>query len=294
MDLGKSIRQLPNAALKALKDYFAGLRFFFNRENWSHSLVFIVTLTVFLALALLQRTIRFLFFDPINVVIPFIRNAVLIAYLGGCGAFVGFLLLGVIAFFTAGQKLMFNSRFRHFISPLVIIGFAFLFIFILPRILQLFPNIENLLFNQNGLFDLVFRGCWIVFVFLQTILLGYTVVKSIKWISGYLNIPEKIKPTWKYWIALVGFIFLIPFAIMFWFPIMLQLMVPPRIPPEFPPIWFPPYVRWLLEQSPLDYVFYLLIATPFIAIIAAIVLWRWLPQVSIAFASFGLFYPVLV
>jgi hypothetical protein len=297
MNLVETIKRLPSEAWQALKNYFAGLRLFFNRENWSHSIVFVGTMSFFLIFALFQRPIRNLAIEAgLTGGIIFV-NIVTVVYLAGIGAFVGFLLLGFIGVFSKGRKVLYESRLRHFMSPLIIGGFIILFVFILPPLLRDNGIFVFLLYGQTGslgFFQMIFLGCWVVFVFLQVILLGYTVVKSIKWLSGYLQVPETKSNIRKYWVPLIILVILIPIAIWGWFPIVYTLMIIPRPPPMIPAIPIPSYVRLLLEQSPLDYLTYLLMVFPIVAIVAAIILWRRLPQVSLALASFGIFYPVLV
>ncbi len=293
LNLRNTFKELPSTAWQALKDYFAGLKLFFNRKNWSHSMVFIVTLSIFLILALSQALLPIIFFDPIFGIIPAIRNVVFIAFLGGCGAFVGFLFLGLIAFFSVGRKSLYESRFRHTISPLIIVTFSLLFISVVPTSLRFFPNLSRYIFGQDGLFELVFRGCWVVLVFFQVILLGYTIIKTIKWISGYLNISELRTPTRKNLVILVLLLLLTPIAIVGWFFVIIGLMIPPHSPPDIP-IYLPSYVRWLLSQSPWEYAQYLLIVFPIVAISAAVMLLRNRPRVAVAIACFGNLYPVLV
>ena len=251
----------------------------------------------FLIFALFQRPIRNLAIEAgLTGGIIFV-NIVTVVYLAGIGAFVGFLLLGFIGVFSSGRKVLYESRVRHFMSPLIIGGLIILFVFILPPLLRDNGIFVFLLYGQAGslgFFQMIFLGCWVVFVFLQVILLGYTVVKSVKWLSGYLHVPETKRNIRKYWVPFIILVILIPIAIWGWFPIVYTLMIIPRPPPVIPAIPIPSYVRLLLEQSPLDYLTYLLMVFPIVAIVAAIVLWRRLPQVSLALASFGIFYPVLV
>ena len=297
MNLVETIKKLPSEAWQALKNYFAGLRLFFNRENWSHSIVFLGIMSFFLIFALFQRPIQNLAIEAGVTGGIFFVNIVTVVYLAGIGAFVGFLLLGFIGVFAQGRRILYESKVRHFMSPLIIGGFIILFVFILPPLLRDNGIFVFLLYGQTGslgFFQMIFLACWVVFVFLQVILLGYTVVKSIKWLSGYLQIPESKRNIRKYWVPLIILVILIPIAIWGWFPIVYTLMIIPRPPPVIPAIPIPSFVRLLLEQSPLDYLTYLLMVFPIVAIVAAIVLWRRLPQVSLALASFGIFYPVLV
>ncbi|MFX0077750.1 MAG: hypothetical protein ACFE8O_00770 [Candidatus Hermodarchaeota archaeon] len=297
MNLVETIKKLPSEAWQALKNYFAGLRLFFNRENWSHSIVFLGTMSFFLIFALFQRPIRNLAIEAGITGGIFIVNIVTVVYLAGIGAFVGFLFLGLIGVFSQGRKVLYESRIRHFMSPLMIGGFIILFVFILPPLLRDNGIFGFLLYGQAGslgFFQMIFLGCWVVFVFLQVILLGYTVVKSIKWLSGYLQVPETKNNVRKYWAPFITLVILIPIAIWGWFPLVYTFMIIPRPPPVIPEIPIPFYVRLLLEQSPLDYLSYLLMVFPIVAIVAAIVLWQRLPQVSLALASFGIFYPVFV
>ncbi len=297
MNLIETIRKLPSEAWQALKNYFAGLRLFFNRENLSHSIVFLVTMLFFLIFAMFQRPIRNFAIEAGITEGIFIINIVTVVYLAGVGAFVGFLLLGFIGVFTRGRRILYESRIRHFMSPLFIGGFITLFVFVLPPLLRNNGIFWFLLHGQEGslgVFQMIFLGCWVVFVFLQVILLGYTIVKSIKWLSGYLQVPETKWNIRKYWVPLIILLILIPIAIWGWFPIVYSLMIIPRPPPVIPEIPIPSYVRILLQQSPLDYLSYLLMVFPIVAMVAAIVLWRRLPQVSLALASFGILYPVLV
>ncbi len=297
MNLIDTIKKLPSEAWQALKNYFAGLRLFFNRENWSHSIVFLGTMTFFLIFAMFQRPIRNLVIEAGLTGGIFFVNIVTVVYLAGIGAFVGFLLLGFIGVFAQGRKVLYESRIRHFMSPLIIGGFIILFVIILPPLLRDNGIFWFLLYGQEGslgVFQMLFLGCWVVFVFLQVILLGYTVVKSIKWLSGYLQVPEANRNIRKYWVPFIILVILIPIAIWVWFPIVYTFMIIPRPPPVIPAIPIPSFVRLLLEQSPLDYLSYLLIVFPIVVIVAGIVLWRRLPQVSLALTSFGIFYPALV
>jgi hypothetical protein len=295
MDIAKSLRELPSAAWKAVKDYFAGLRLFFNRENWSHSITFILTLSIFIILALIQQPLRLVLWDPIQGVHQGFVNSIRVMVFGGCGAFVGFLLLALIAVFKRGQNLLFHSRFRHAISPLVVTISALVFIFLLPPLFIRFPNFMLVVFGPNGLFFTVFTWTWIITIFLQVILLGYTIVKSTKWLAEYSGIPGSQSPTKKYWLALIPLCILIPILIWAWFPLVFQIMIDGLSPwNNPPPIPLPDFVLWLLNLVPGQFRYYLLLVAPIIIIVTAIVLFRRLPSISIALAGFGLLYPALV
>ncbi len=293
--MSESIRKLPSTAWQALKDYFAGLQLFFNRENWTHSLVFILTLGLFVVVALLQQPLRIIFIDPISGVNPVLVNSMQIAFIAGCGAFFGFLLLGLIALIPAGRRLIFESRTRHLVSPLVIAISTLLFIFVIPPVLRFYPNLWDLILGRDGVFPIVFRVSWMIIIFLQVILMGYTVVKAIKWLAEYFGIPEKNPPRSRYWILIAFNIVLTPILIWVWNPVVFTIMIdglrahpnPPTIPLE----WF---VLWLLSVSPGEYVVYLWLVFPIVAITVAVVLWRRLPSVSFALGAFGMFYPAFV
>ncbi|MFX1318167.1 MAG: hypothetical protein ACFE9D_05990 [Promethearchaeota archaeon] len=295
MGIVDSLRQLPSAAWQAIKDYFAGLRLFFNRENWSHSITFIITLSLFLILAVVQRPLRFILWDPISGVHPGVVNSVRVMALGGCGAFIGFLFLGFLGVFRKGQQLLFQSRFRHAISPLMIVSSALFFIFLLPPLLIRFPNAMNVMFGANGLFFTIFTWSWIIMIFLQVILLGYTIVKSTKWLTEYTGIPAKQPPKWKYGLILSPMLILIPILILAWFPVVFAIMVNGFRPGDNPPpIPLPNFVLWLLSLVPGDFLVYLLLISPIVIIIAVLALWRRYPSVAMAIASFGFLYPALV
>ncbi len=295
MNVKNSFRQLPSTAWQALKNYFAGLRLFFNRENWSHSIVFIITLGFFIILALIQQPLRLIFVDPITGVQPFIVNSIRVMVIAGCGAFLGFLILGLIAIFGPGQRLIFESRFRHAISPIVILSAVLFFVFLLPPLLIFFPNLTFFLFSPNGAFFTIFSWAWIIIIFLQVILLGYTIVKSIKWLAEYIGLPSKHIATKRNWVTLIIIFILIPILIWSWYPIVFSILINGMRPGPNPPnISLPPFVLWLLSLNPGEYVIYLMLIFPIVTIVAAIVLWQRLPSVSIALGSFGVLYPALV
>jgi hypothetical protein len=295
MNSNKTIRKLPSTAWQALKDYFAGLGLFFNRENWSHSVVFILTLGLFVIAALLQQPLRLIFIDPISGVNPALVNSMQVAFIAGCGAFIGFLLLGLIALIPTGRRLMFESRFRHLVSPIVIVVSILLFIFAIPPILRQFPNLWDLILGRDGIFPIVFRASWMLIIFLQVILMGYTVVKAIKWLAEYFGVPVDNPKGSHYWILLAFSILLIPFLIWVWNPVVFTIMIDGhRAHPNSPTIPLEWFILWLLSVSPGEYVVYLWLVFPFVAIIAAIVLWRRLPSVSVALSAFGMLYPAFV
>ncbi len=295
MSISDSLRELPSAAWKALKDYFAGLRLFFNRENWSHSVTFIITLGIFIVLALIQQPLRVITWEPVTGVSQGVVNSVRVMVFGGCGAFVGFLLLALIAISKKGQHLLFQSWFRHASSPLMIIGWALVFIFLLPPIFIHYPNFMFAIFGPNGLFFTVFTWSWIIIIFLQVILLGYTIVKSTKWLIEYAGIPTSQPSTRKYWAALILLLILIPIAIIAWYPIILAIMLNGLRPGENPPLVpLPDFVLWLLNLIPGQFRYYLLLVSPVIMILAVIVLFRRFPSVAIALTGFGSLYPALV
>ncbi|MFX0168739.1 MAG: hypothetical protein ACFE89_05185 [Candidatus Hodarchaeota archaeon] len=294
MGLQNSLRQLPATAWQALKDYFAGLRLFFNRENIVHSVVFISTLGFFIAASLIQSPLRLFFFDPIEGIQPIVANTLRVAFFAGCGAFSGFLLLGFIALFGFGQKLLFKSRFRHFVSPLVVIGCALFFTFVIPPF-YLNSALSGLLFGPNGFYNLIFRGSWILLVFFQVILLGYTLVKAVRWLVEYLGIPSQNITSARYWAFLLFASILIPILIWAWYPLIFIVMIngqqPGPTPPDFS-LGLP--VLWLLSLAPYEYVHYLWLVCPIVIAVMAIVLWKRLPSASIAVAVFGMVYPALV
>jgi hypothetical protein len=295
MGFQTGLKQLPSTAWQAVKDYFAGLRLFFNRENWGHSVVFIGTLTFFILTSLIQSPLRLFFFDPVTGIHPGITNSLRVAFFAGCGAFTGFLLLGVVAIFGSGQKLLFKSRVRHLISPLVVVGFAFLFTFVISGLFFYYPTFAELLFGLNGIYNLVFRGSWILIIFLQVILLGYTIVKAIKWLAEYLGIPSLKTTTARYWLLLAFSIVLIPVLILAWYPLIFTLMINGQRPGPTPPdISLSLPVLWLLNLLPYEYVLYLWLACPIVIAVIAIILWKQLPSVSLAIAIFGMVYPALV
>jgi hypothetical protein len=295
VDIWKSLRELPSTAWHAIKDYFAGLRLFFNRENWSHSVTFTLTLSIFIVLAVVQRPLRLILWDPISGVHPGMINSVRVMVLGGCGAFTGFLILGLIAIPKKGQQLLFQSGFRHIISPLVIITSALVFVFLIPPALIRFPAFSGILFGFNGLFFTVFTWSWVVIIFLQVILLGYTIVKSTKWLVEYTGIPADHSPTRKYALTLIALLILIPILIFAWLPVVFSIMINGLRPGINPPaIPLPDFVQWLLGLVPGEFMFYLLVVSPVIIIVALLVLLRRFPSVALAVASFGLLYPALV
>jgi hypothetical protein len=295
MDLSKSLRQLPSAAWQALKDYFAGLRLFFNRENWSHSVTFIITLGLFIILALIQQPLRFVLWDPVFGLHQVVINSMRVMVMGGCGVFVGFLLLGCLAIFKKGQTTLFQSRFRHTVSPIVIIIMFLIFVFLLPQVAYRFPNLIVAIFSPTGLFFTIFTWSWIILIFLQVILLGYTIVKSVKWLVEYTGLPEIQAPVTKYWVIVIVLLIFIPVFILGWFPIVFTFMIDGLQPGPTPPaVSLPPFVLLLLNLVPGEYSFLLLLVTPIIIIVVAIAVYRRLPSVGVALASFGLLYPALV
>ena len=295
MELKASIKELPSTAWQALKDYFAGLRLFFNRENWGHSMVFIGTLTFFIITSLIQSPLRVFFYDPVTGIHPAVTNSLRIAFFAGCGAFTGFLLLGFLAIFKTGQQILFKSRIRHLLSPIVIVGFAFLFSFVVSGMFFYFPAVAEWLFGLNGLYNLVFRGSWILIVFFQVILLGYTIVKAVKWLAEYLGVPPQKMQTTKYWLVVPFSMVLIPLLIWAWYPLIFAVMINGQRPgPTLPDLTLSLPVLWLLNLLPYEYVVYLWTVCPIVIVVTAIILWKRLPSVSIAVAIFGMAYPALV
>ena len=295
MGLQANVKQLPSTAWQALKDYFAGLRLFFNRENWGHTVVFIGTLVFFMITALIQSPLRLFFFDPVTGIHPGVTNSLRVSFFAGCGAFTGFLLLGFLALLKPGQRLLFSSRFRHLISPLVVIGLAFLFTFVISGLFIYAPNLAEWLFGLNGIYNLVFRGAWILIIFFQVILMGYTIVKAVKWLAEYLGVPPLKTKTARYWLVLGFSIVLIPLLIWAWYPLVFAIMINGQRPGPTPPdlsLSLP--VIWLLNLLPFEYVVYLWLVCPVIITVTAIILWKRLPSISIAVALFGMVYPALV
>ncbi|MFX1474344.1 MAG: hypothetical protein ACFFCO_02555 [Promethearchaeota archaeon] len=333
MGIGESIRGFPAAALKAVKDYFTGLGLFFNRQTWSHGVVFIVVLAFFLVFHIFQRLLVS-FFQAIVSLVPTVGNIVALIYLSGCAVFLGFLLLGVIAITSWGRNLLYTSRFRHVISPLVIGGLILFFITVIPFIISRTPasiketSLTWLLVGQNGMLNFVYRGCWIVMVFLQVVLIGYTVIKSLKWLWSYVKAPEYRGTAVKHRIGTILILLLVPVVIFVW-PILISLLLIGINPldPSFIsssselssfPVFnqLPFYVQWLitfdstlckvfLTGFPLlgavipeffgrGYQLLLLFISPVIFITSIIVLWRGRSQLALALASFGVLYSALV
>ena len=295
MGLQASIKELPSTAWHALKDYFAGLRLFFNRENWGHSIVFTGTLGFFIITSLIQSPLRLFFFDPATGIHPGITNSLRIAFFAGCGAFTGFLLLGFLAIFKTGQQILFRSRIRHLISPLVVVGFAFLFSFVISGMFYYSPSLADWLFGLNGIYNFVFRGSWILIVFFQVILMGYTIVKAVKWLTEYLGVPLQKMRTAQYWLVVPFSMVLIPLLIWAWYPLIFAVMINGQRPGPTPPdLTLSLPVLWLLNLFPYEYVVYLWTLCPIVIAVTAIILWKRLPSVSIAVAIFGMVYPALV
>jgi hypothetical protein len=290
------LKHLPSAASKALKNYFAGLGFFFNRQNWSHGLVFIVTIVFFAGFRLIQPVLQFLYRTS-GVDLPFlIINVGLVVFFGGSGAFVAFLFLGILAIPARGRHFLYESRLRHLVSPIVVGFLVFSFSQIIPLLILRRNPVWAPIFGSNGLFQLVFNICWLIMVLLQVIVIGYSVVKSVKWLWGYARIPETDGRS-KSSIAGIAVLFvLIPVVIVLSIPLIKLVMFGPVLPAVLGPfdISLPWFVRLLLSLDPVDYATYLLCLCPIVIVVASLLLWRHRPQAALAVAGFGSAYPVLV
>lgn len=285
-----------------MKDYFSGLGLFFNRQTWSHGAIFIVILAFFLCFHIFQKFTVILFLSLVSI-IPTIGNVFVLIYLSGCGIFIGFLLLGVIAITGQGRYLLYKSRFRHLMSPLVIGGFILLFITVVPIIINIVPaalketTLAWFIIGPNGVFDIVFRACWVVMVFLQVILFGLTIIKGLKWIWSYVKVPEFHGTAAKYRIGTIVQLLLIPIAILFWLPLFYILLIgaePVVTLPPMPLLALPENLRWLLTLSVFDYRLLLWLLTPIVIIVTLVGLWRGRAQLALALAGFGILYSALI
>jgi hypothetical protein len=290
--LGATLKNLPSTAWRALRDYFSGLGLFFNRKTWSHAVVFVLTLIFFLGFQLLQPNLRLLYF--IAEFVPIITNVVLFVYFAGTGIFVGYLLLFVIALTKPGRNMLYESRARHFLSPLVIGGFTIFFVIVIPLFLH--PSHAIMPFPQfRDYFNLAFLLCWIIFVLLQVILFGYTIVKAVKWFFGYIQVPTTNGKMARYTTVSILLLILVPLAIWGWFPILYNLLLGGRT--EILPILveiIPPIVLLLRSQGINNFTNYLLFLSPIVFIMTGILLYRRHPRISLSIASFGVIYPAMV
>jgi len=283
-------KHFPVAVFKALKGYFAGLGFFFNRQNWSHGMVFVVTIVFFAGYRAIQPLLKWLYSTSIIDLPALIVNIGLVVFFGGSGAFLAFLFLGLLAVPARGRHLLYESRLRHLISPLVVGGFVFSFI-LLRRSPFWAP-----FFASGGPFQLVFNFCWLIMMLLQVIIIGYSVVKAIKWIWRYIHVPETNSRSKSSIAGAAILVLLIPVAILLSMPLLRLIMFGPA-PPALsapPHLEIPWYVRLLLSLDAVDYQTYLLILCPVVAVAAAILLWKRRAQAALALAGFGSAYPVLV
>jgi hypothetical protein len=290
------LRHLPSAAFKALKDYFAGLGFFFNRQNWSHGVVFIVTIVFFAGYRLIQPLLRWLYSTAVVDLPTLIGNIGLVVFFGGSGAFLAFLFLGLLAVPARGRHLLYESRLRHLISPLVVGVFVFSFSQIIPVLLLRRSPFWAPIFESGGLFQLIFNFCWLIMVLLQVIVIGYSVVKAVKWIWGYVYVPETNGRSKSSIAGAAILSLLIPVAILLWIPLLRLIMFGPVPPVLSAPVHLviPWYVRLLLSLDPVDYQTYLLILCPIVVVAAGVLLWKRRPQAALALAGFGSAYPVLI
>jgi hypothetical protein len=290
------LKHFPSAVFRALKGYFAGLGFFFNRQNWSHGVVFIVTIVFFAGYRSIQPLLRWLYSTSVIDLPTLIVNIGLVVFFGGSGAFLAFLLLGLLAVPARGRRLLYESRLRHLISPLVVGGFVFSFSQIIPVILLRRSPFWAPLFESGGLFQFVFNFCWLIMMLLQVIVIGYSVVKVIKWIWGYIHVPETNGRSKSSIAGAAVLVLLIPVAILLWIPLLRLIMFGP-VPPALsapPHLDIPWYVRLLLSLDAVDYQTYLLIICPVVVVAAGILLWKHRAQAALALAGFGSAYPVLV
>ncbi len=292
MTLGATLKNLPSAAWRALRDYFSGLGLFFNRKNWSHAVVFMLTLIFFIGFQLLQPNLRLLYF--IAEFIPVITNVVLFVYFAGTGIFVGYLLLFMIALIKPGRRLLYESRTRHLISPFVIGGFIIFFVTVIPFFLH--PSHAIIPFPQfREYFNLVFLLCWIIFVLLQVVLVGFTIVKGLKWFFGYIQVPTTNGKMARHTAVAIFLLILIPLAIEWWFQILYNLLIGGRT--EILPILIdivPPIVILLRSQGVFNFSNYLLFLSPIVFIMTGILLYRRHPRISLSIAGFGVIYPAMV
>lgn len=292
-----SLKHLPSAAFKALKGYFAGLGFFFNRQNWSHGVVFVATIVFFASYRLIQPSLKWLYSSS-GIDLPIlIRNISVALFLAGAGAFLAFAFLGVLAIPARGRHLLYESRLRHLVSPLVVGLCVFGFSLIIPLLLLPQPLLWAALFKSGGLFHLSFNVCWLIMLLLQVIVIGYSVVKATKWLWAYARVPEANGRSKSSIGGAAVLVLLIPVAILVWIPLLRLIMfgsVPPPLaapPPDFDIPWF---VELLLSLDPVDYRTYLLILCPAVVAVAGVLLRKKRPQAALAVASFGIAYPVLV
>lgn len=296
MSILSGLKQLPFAAFKALKGYFAGLGFFFNRQNWSHGVVFIVTVVFFTSYRLIQPLLRWLYSSS-GVDLPvLIGNIGLVVFFGGTGAFLAFLFLGFLAIPARGRRLLYQSRLRHLISPLVVGLFVFGFSVVIPLFLYRRSLLSATILESGGFFQLSFNFCWLIMLLLQVIVIGYSVAKAIRWFWGYVHVPDRNGTSKSAIAGTVILLILMPVAILLLVPLLRLIMFGP-MPPVIsaPPLLeIPLFVRLLLSLEPADYRTYLLILCPVIVIVASLLLWKRCPQVALALAGFGSAYPVLV
>ncbi len=308
-----------------MKDYFSGLSLFFNRQTWSHGVIFIVVLAFFLVFHIFQRLLVTVF-QIIIVFIPTISNVVALVYLSGCAVFVGFLFLGLIALTSRGRNLLYESRIRHTISPLVIGGFLLFFIIVIPSIISMTPaplkeiSLTWLIIGPNGVLALLYRGCWVAMILLQVVLLGFTIIQSVKWVWSYVKVPEFSGTAVRHRIGTGLLLLLVPLVIFVWPFIVSSLLIGTSPPFEITPpnlSSLPVYIQWLITFDLTLYKVFLMVVPPlntFIPIYwlgsgyqlllwtispvifaaSIIVLWRGRSQLSLALAGFGVLYSSLV
>lgn len=296
MSILSSLKHLPSAAFNALKGYFAGLGFFFNRQNWSHGVVFIATIVFFASYRLIQPWLKWLY-STSGIDLPTLITGIgLVVFFGGSGAFLAFLFLGLLAVPTRGRHLLYKSRLRHLVSPLVVGLFVFGFSQVVPLFLLRRNPLWALLFQSDGLFPLSFNLCWLIMLLLQVIVIGYSVVKAIKWLWKYIHVPETNGRSKSSVAGAAVLVFLVPVAIPLWVPLLRLIMFGPVPPPVSapPPLAIPWFVGLLLSLDAVDYLTYLLILCPVVMVAAGILLGKHRPQAALALAGFGSAYPVLV
>jgi len=299
MGLLETIKGLPSAALNALKDYLSGLQLFFNRRTWSHGAVFIITILFFSFFRFLQPFMQGIYWLK-SPLMDFILSMVFRTYLAGCAVFIAFLLLGLMALTSPGRHLLYESRVRHLISPLAVGGLILLFNMFTNRTHVLGSPLLLLLFAPNGIFELIFRGCSIVIVILQVSLLGYAIITTLKWLWGYLRVPQSSPPSTSQKVTTIFLLILVPIAIWEWLPFLTLIMIPPGQPiiineqVRIIILILVPQVLWLLEQSPKEYVYYLLAVSPLPILASAIALSKHRPKLALALAGFAPIYPVII
>jgi len=299
VDLFEMLKQLPSSAFKALKDYLAGLQLFFNRRTWSHGAVFVVTIFFFSFFNFLQPFLKGLYWLK-SPLVDFILSMVFRSYLAGCAVFIAFLLLAFMAILPSGRYLLYESKARHLVSPIVVGGLILLFNLATSRTRVLASPLLFFIFAPNGIFELIFRGCSIVIVILQVFLLGYAVITTLKWLWGCLRVPQSSKPAVSHKVVTLLLVILVPIAVLEWVSILTIIMIPTGQPLVIDDrlrilvLMLAPQAIWLLQQTPSDYVMYLLVASPLPIIAAILPLWKRRPQLALALACFAPLYPAIV